>query len=388
MNSLTEDLWSIILARLPLKSIITSKLVCKQWKSIVESPYFRKSLYQNLHSSSWSLLVWDDKKDVGTTLYGCEPSIGSYILSFLTNKFEIQRDKYEYSVWDYTDVGLILVSEVSKKPSILINAVYVANPVSQDCIELPSHLKEYVFPLGIVTRTENGVVLDYKVVLLDFGNVNENMEISLLIYSSETGLWSLSIVHLPSSLYYQYFYRSISLNGNLYWLNRNSDNEDVIVSHDFYATGTDSDRCRVTLYPDSGKHPKFRRGCTISQGFLMYMNVVSITKDDGSLEDKLSIWKLKSGEWQLVSEISVDCVNPSFDHIPVTINSVDAKTVYFWNRKHQSLVAANICNGKFVLHSELEHSGRSPNSFECFKRSDCPSFVLPQWLHLTPVRGV
>ncbi|CAL9242747.1 unnamed protein product [Arabidopsis halleri] len=56
--------------------------------------------------------------------------------------------------------------------------------------------------------------------------------------------------------------------------------------------------------------------------------------------------------------------------------------------KHQILVAANICNGKFVLHSELEHSGRSPNSFECFKRSDCPSFVLPQWLHLTPVRGV
>ncbi|KAG7537175.1 Galactose oxidase/kelch beta-propeller [Arabidopsis suecica] len=381
MNSFTEDLWSIILARLPLKSITTSKLVCKQWKSIVESPYFRKSLYQNLHSSSWSLLVWDDKKDLGTTLYGCEPSIGSYISSFLNNKFEIQRHKYEYLIWDYTDVGLILISEVSKKPSFRNSTVYVANPVSQDCVKLPSHLIENVYPLGIVTRTENGVVLDYKVVLLAFGDVKEKMEISLLIYSSETGLWSLSIVHLPSSLYYGYFFRSISLNGNLYWLNRNSDNEDVIVSHDFYATGTDSDRFRVTRFPDSGKHPKFKRACTIFQGFLMYMNVVSITKDDGSLEDKLIIWKLKSGEWQLVSEISADFVNPGFDHIPVTINSVDAKTVYFWNRKHKSLVAANLCNGKFVLHSELEHSGRSPNSVECIIRSDCPSFVLPRWLY-------
>ncbi|EFH39332.1 hypothetical protein ARALYDRAFT_359163 [Arabidopsis lyrata subsp. lyrata] len=289
MNSFTEDLWSIILARLPLKSITTSKLVCKQWKSIVESPYFRKSLYQNLHSSSWSLLVWDDKKDLGTTLYGCEPSMGSYISSFLNNKFEIQRHKYVYLIRDYTDVGLILISEVSKKPSFRNSTV---------------------------------------------------------------------------------------------------DNEDVIVSHDFYATGTDSDRFRVTRFPDSGKHPKFKRACTIFQGFLMYMNVVSITKDDGSLEDKLIIWKLKSGEWQLVSEISADFVNPGFDHIPVTINSVDAKTVYFWNKKHKSLVSANLCNGKFVLHSELEHSGRSPNSVECIIRSDCPSFVLPRWLYLIPVRSV
>ncbi|CAE6229762.1 unnamed protein product [Arabidopsis arenosa] len=380
MNSFTEDIWSIILARLPLKSITTSKLVCKQWKSIVESPYFRKSLYQNLHSSSWSLLTWGDKADFFATLslYGCEPSMGSYNLSFLTNKFEIQRDKYDYPIWTYTDVGLILISEVS------ISAVYVANPVSQDCVKLPSQVKDYAFPLGIVTRTENGIVLDYKVVLLDING----KEISFLIYSSETGLWSLSIVHLPTSLGYRYLSRSISLNGNLYWLNHNSDNEDVIVSHDFYATGTDSDRFRVTRFPDSGKHPKFKRACTVFQGFLMYMNVVSITKDDGSLEDKLSIWRLKSWEWQLVSEISADFINAGFDHIPVTINSVDAKTVYFWNRKHQILVAANICNGKFVLHSELEHSGHSPNSFECFKRSDCPSFVLPQWLHLTPVRGV
>ncbi|EFH61890.1 predicted protein [Arabidopsis lyrata subsp. lyrata] len=38
MDPFTEDLWGIILARLPLRSITSSKLVCKQWISIVESP--------------------------------------------------------------------------------------------------------------------------------------------------------------------------------------------------------------------------------------------------------------------------------------------------------------------------------------------------------------
>lgn len=383
MNPFTEDLWSIILARLPIKSITISKLVCKQWKSIIESPYFRKFLYQKWHSSSWSLLVWEDSTGVAFR-YGCERSMGCYILSFLANKFETERDEYRYRVSAYTDVGLILIRAVSKNQ--LISALYVANPVSQDCVELPSHPKDYFFPLGIVTRTENGIVLGYKVVLLNLSHRVGDMELSLLIYSSETGLWSLNTVHLPLSLYYQYFFRSVSLKGSLYWLNRNSDREVVVVSHDFYATGTDSDRCRVTLFPDSGKHLKFRRACTISQGFLMYMNIVSITKDDGSLEDNLSIWRLKSGEWQLVSEISADFINLGFDQIPLSM-SFDAKSVYFWSKKQKRLLLINSCNGKFVLHSELEHSGRSLSSLECpratkcIKRSHFSSFVLPNgWI--------
>nr|VDC91964.1 unnamed protein product [Brassica rapa] len=38
-ESLLEDLYAIILAKLPLTSIITFKRVCKQWKSLVESPF-------------------------------------------------------------------------------------------------------------------------------------------------------------------------------------------------------------------------------------------------------------------------------------------------------------------------------------------------------------
>ncbi|KAG2307410.1 hypothetical protein Bca52824_027158 [Brassica carinata] len=94
-----EDLCAIILSRLPIKSIISFKLVCKNWKSLVESPFFR-DLYlshnQKSHSSSWSFMC-----------RGCETEKFSrfFISSFLTEKFENRQGR----VVAYTDVGLVLI---------------------------------------------------------------------------------------------------------------------------------------------------------------------------------------------------------------------------------------------------------------------------------------
>ncbi|XP_024014913.1 F-box protein At3g28330-like [Eutrema salsugineum] len=46
--------------------------------------------------------------------------------------------------------------------------------------------------------------------------------------------------------------------------------------------------------------PIYTRSCTISQGFVMYTNIVC-----KGYEFKLHMWRLKSWEWQLVSEISL-----------------------------------------------------------------------------------
>ncbi|KAL1198924.1 putative F-box protein [Cardamine amara subsp. amara] len=143
------------------------------------------SLPQNSHYSLWSLLLRNDITDAQAH-YGCEPSLGSHILSFLTNKLENQRDQYR--IWSYNDVGLILICDVPKPYKR--RHYYVAKSVSHECIELPYHHNDYNYPLGIVTQTENGVFLSYKVVLLDFSG-NSKTELSFLIYSSETGLWSL-----------------------------------------------------------------------------------------------------------------------------------------------------------------------------------------------------
>ncbi|BAB02618.1 unnamed protein product [Arabidopsis thaliana] len=283
MNSLPEDLLAMILVKLPIKIFTTFKIVCTQWESMVDSPYFRDlflSIHQNSHYSSWSILSRCDEEVIahyGCNTWGLQRSLHFYISSFLTKKFETQRNNYK--VWSYsTDVGMILISE--NCICVKNRSLYVANPVSQECVEIPSHgyLKKVSCPLGIATRTENGVLLDYKVVLFNGSDTFRR----LLIYSSQTGMWSINTVDLTVSGFHNQ--SPISLHGSIHWIASTSHSEDVAVSFDLYATGTSSVQCRVTTFPDFGKHPKFTRSFSTCQGSLMYMNIISITKVDGSLE--------------------------------------------------------------------------------------------------------
>lgn len=168
--------------------------------------------------------------------------------------------------------------------------------------------------------------------------------LSLLIYSSETDLWSFNTLqsHLPlCSLNYT---NPISLNRNLYWVGISIDYDEVVVSHDFYSTGTESDRYQVTLFPDVERHPIIKRVCT-SQRFIMYMSIVSEHID---VEHKLRVWRLESGEWQLVYEISPRSDHywspfhsAGFDFIPLTINPFDASTMYMWSYMQGCVASTN-----------------------------------------------
>ncbi|CAN6861927.1 unnamed protein product [Brassica oleracea] len=331
--------------------------------------------------------------------WGLKRSLGSFIESFLT-------DKYQKSIHGrvraraYSDVGLILIhikSTVMEKGSL-----YVANPVSRECVEiildtLPIgfEMKEYSWEWGLVTRTENGYLLGYKIVLFD--NKWGDSKLSCLIYSSETGLWSLET--LAISIHYPYLGNPLFLNGNLHWLALNNDNQEVVLSMDFYATGRGSNRCRVSPFPDLEKTTKFKRTCTPCQGFLMYMN---ITKLDGSLEDKLCVWRLRSEGWQLISKTSPGSILTGFDYLPITIDPFDAKTAYFWSTEQESLLYINLHNGKFVIHNQFEHTSdghimislndpramvsvKSPIIINhIIKQAYFLPFVLPQWLYRIP----
>ncbi|VVB04301.1 unnamed protein product [Arabis nemorensis] len=395
MDSLPDDLWAIILARLPLKTITASKLVCKQWKSIVESSFLRElflSHHQNSHFSSWSLMCKSKNHRIqvlahyGCEIWGLQRSLKFYIKSFITKKFVNHPELYRQArVVAYTDVGLVLIRVVSLFKNV---SYFVANPVSQECVETdPPWFQpmNYFWPLGIATRTEkNGVLSGFKVVLL-FDAMPWKQSLSLLVYSSDSGLWSPETVDFPFAFVEQDYHNSISFNGDLHWLARNSNYDEAVVSIDFYSAGPGS--VCVTPFPDLEKVPKFTRACTTCQGFLMYMNVVSVTKDDESVEEKFNIWRLKSGEWQLVSEIA-----GWFNDIPLAINPFDAKSVYFWSKYGQRLLSFNFRNGKFVCTDKLEYSSegrisssvKGPKVVKYFIEPNFSSFVLPQWLHRIP----
>ncbi|KAF2570317.1 hypothetical protein F2Q70_00000268 [Brassica cretica] len=404
MDSMTDDLWAMVLARLPIKIFTGFKLVCKQWKSIVESPFFRDLfifVHQISPSSSWSLMCsyCITSEMVGhyqCDTWGLKRSLGSFIESFLTDKYQ-KSIHGRVRVRAYSDVGLILIhikSTVMEKGSL-----YVANPVSRECVEiildtLPIgfEMKEYRWEWGLVTRTENGYLLGYKIVLFD--NKWGDSKLSCLIYSSETGLWSLETLHLPYSLYYRCLGYPISLNGNLHWLSQNMDHQEVVLSMDTYATSTGSVRCRVTPFPDLEKTTKFTRACTTCQGFLVYMNIV-----DGS---KLCLWRLQSEGWQLISEISPDFTLTGLDYLPLMINPLDVKTAYFWSPEKEKLLYINLHNGKFVIHNRLEGRSNGPIMIPVndpkamislssgiertyiIERKQFVPFVLPQWLYRIP----
>ncbi|KAL0890907.1 hypothetical protein Bca101_014890 [Brassica carinata] len=120
MDSLTDDLWALVFARLPIKTFTGLKLVCKQWKSIVESQFFRNlflSMHQNSASSSWSLMsiMAIDHVDPEMVSYyyqcdtwGLKRPLGSFIKSFLNEKNP--NHKYlQVSAVAYSDAGLILI---------------------------------------------------------------------------------------------------------------------------------------------------------------------------------------------------------------------------------------------------------------------------------------
>ncbi|XP_024007894.1 putative F-box protein At3g28280 [Eutrema salsugineum] len=256
--SLTEDLWTLILARLPLKCIATFKLVCKQWKSIAESQFLRElffSHHQNSHSS-WSVM-WPDKagfrnkpKEVmahyGCKVWGLPRSLDSYVSSFINGM--TTKETQNVKVLAYTDVGFILISSKSVSGDDQAS-YYVANPISRQYVKIPPvprgpfHLRaRFSRPSGLVTWIENGDLLRYKVVLMDRSK-SEGGFLRLLIYSSETCLWSFKTLNSYGPLCYVDWFHPVSLSGNLHWYGLTSDYKVAVVSHDFYATGTESDRC-------------------------------------------------------------------------------------------------------------------------------------------------
>ncbi|EFH39088.1 hypothetical protein ARALYDRAFT_920231 [Arabidopsis lyrata subsp. lyrata] len=357
MESFTEDLWGIILARLPLRSVTSSKLVCKQWKSTVESPYFRHlflSHHQNSSRGSLRCAIW-----------GLTRSLGSYLSSFLTKTFETHNEKVR--VLAYTNVGLILIGLGSdlKNPTY-----YMANPISQQCVKIPPRplrplgQQEECFRPGLVTRIEKDVLLGYKVVLMDRTNIRTGV-LSLVVYSSETGLWSFNTLQSHPQLHYMSCIDPITLNGNIYWI--------------------ESDQCRVILFPNDGTGKKFPRNCTISQDFLIYMNMVYENR-----AYKLRVWRLKSGEWQLVSEIpSVT----SLEYFPLGINPFHGDIMYMWSKMDRHFSSINLYKGQIGRHNNLERSshGRTLR----FAREWDPDedriyipfisrFLLPRWLHPIP----
>lgn len=175
-----------------LRSIARFKSVCKKWKSIIDSDFFR-DLYASLNSSSsvsWSImntrtnsLSLEIVGHHGCERWGLTNSLGSSI-----KRYNSETTVTKTSVLSCADGLVLLYTETSEG----YPQYHVGNPLLQQWfqIPLPPHLSAFgVVRLqennkfsytGLVTEMEKGIVVGYKVVwILASGNVSKELTFCL-----------------------------------------------------------------------------------------------------------------------------------------------------------------------------------------------------------------
>ncbi|VVB15985.1 unnamed protein product [Arabis nemorensis] len=421
-----EEALVIILARLSLKSIARFRSVCKEWKCLIDSDFFR-DFYESLNSStssvSWSIMNTKNKTFAleivghhGCERWGLTDSLGS----FMRHKFETQVRKT--SVLTCTD-GIVLLYTETIEGSLMY---HVVNPLLQQWfrIPLPPHLSafdvvrlqenKHFFDTGLVTKMEKGIVVGYKVVWTLVPRVLSS-DLTFMIYSSETGAWKTENVRCVYAMFWCNLEYSVPHNGILHWISasRNSMDPDYVVSYDFYNNVGGTDGCRLIPFPDYKTHEGtrcFRRTITTSAGFVVYCNVFSY--NGGRI---IMIWRLVSrnrhpNSWQLSWRLDTNSslIGLGADFFPVVMHPFNSDIIYLWSRNKNGLVLLNLRTHKFTLHKESSSENKFMDGctmsisgckeymdsvYPCFFAKELlggdhnlyfSQYVLPRWLNPLP----
>ncbi|AAF76445.1 Contains Ribosomal S17 PF/00366 and DLH PF/01738 domains [Arabidopsis thaliana] len=413
-----------ILARLPLRSIARFKSVCKRWKSVIESDYFRR-LFGSFHrssSTSWSIMFRTEylrEMTQAIGFHGCKTwdlpkSLVSYIMPFQEYP-NLPTSEYYYIA---SSNGLIwidvLVSRIKNK--VYSYKSFVGNPVLQEWVEIPQPPNPWVqdkhpwYPspysgVGMVTRVENGVVSSFKMVrtvqmeLID--RRDEGMYLwRVCVYSSETGLWTFKQVFSSRPVHGGRVDSPVNLNGVLYMWDRYmfSNGPGVLVAHDFY--GAD-DQCQVIPLPGANdehehehddEHEHVRRCLTTSGEDVIFIEVIHRI---------LKAWRLHNKEserWQLIWEVVMPSFISDVNCFPLAMNPFDTYIVYLWDRQHGCLVSGYLQAQEFIVHQESENGSSSEgdccrvntSGTEGYMEERCDGvlmlsqFVLPSWMDSVP----
>ncbi|VYS48636.1 unnamed protein product [Arabidopsis thaliana] len=413
-----------ILARLPLRSIARFKSVCKRWKSVIESDYFRR-LFGSFHrssSTSWSIMFRTEylrEMTQAIGFHGCKTwdlpkTLVSYIMPFQEYP-NLPTSEYYYIA---SSNGLIwidvFVSRIKNK--VYSYKSFVGNPVLQEWVEIPQPPNPWVqdkhpwYPspysgVGMVTRVENGVVSSFKMVrtvqmeLID--RRDEGMYLwRVCVYSSETGLWTFKQVFSSRPVHGGRVDSPVNLNGVLYLWDRYlfSNGPGVLVAHDFY--GAD-DQCQVIPLPGANdehehehddEHEHVRRCLTTSGEDVIFIEVIHRI---------LKAWRLhneKSERWQLIWEVVMPSFISDVNCFPLAMNPFDTDIVYLWDRQHGCLVSGYLQAQEFIVHQESEDGSSSEgdccrvntSGTEGYMEERCDGvlmlsqFVLPSWMDSVP----
>ncbi|KAL7156004.1 hypothetical protein ABFS83_03G113600 [Erythranthe nasuta] len=212
-----------ILSRLPVRTVITCKLVCKSWLELLETHEFAKS---HLSKSVPGLVVYQYDNYIKT-------------FEFEDDELDLERHGLHYNQVTKLDRrafitsphaaigiqgssnGCLFLREINTQP----NALYICNPTTREYIELPNEGFVYRYPTMVTYGFGvSKITGQYKVVnVYHECERDPHMQVLLRIpksfcrvYTLGTGKWRSVSPSAPLV----YNCRSIGafLNGNLHWL--------------------------------------------------------------------------------------------------------------------------------------------------------------------------
>ncbi|KAL6344459.1 hypothetical protein AAG906_039715 [Vitis piasezkii] len=176
-----------ILLRLPVKSLIRSRCVCKAWRTLISHPHFVKShlrLPQTQARTQFCTLNYGEPGDnyylvVGASTKDCEAfsddNGGALAFDYL---FDIGRFKYEVVLLDSCDGLLCLVD--------LANKIVLWNPSTRQWNQLPPNPNVLDF-LGCHGFGYDSFADDYKVFVVSM--LNPNFETVVDVFSLKSNKW-------------------------------------------------------------------------------------------------------------------------------------------------------------------------------------------------------
>ncbi|CAE5970354.1 unnamed protein product [Arabidopsis arenosa] len=403
-----------VLVRLPLKSLARFRSVCREWKLLIDSEFFRDYFISlNSSSVSWSIiqtrhhiLSLDIVGHHGCKTWGLTRFPGSFVSFFAETTIR------KLQVLACTDGLVLIYAEASDGTPMH----YVGSPLFQEWFQIPFppyiHLQDDVGlhdhkrfnDSGLVTKMQSGTVVSYKVVWLI---AHAFAKVDFGIYSSDTGEWEIKKVTCLHSPFWFSHQKSIALNGILHWLcNFNTS----FVAYDFYGDH-DDDACDIIHFPDSGKDDElrcFRRTLSTSEGSIVYFNEFG---ENGNRI--LRVWRLVKytdgpEAWQLFWEVSlVSLIDLGIYYFPVVMHPLNSEIIYLWSRNKTGMVLFNLRTHVFSLHKESEDETKCmdgctlsfnrcseymesmygyffPSSYGGTNCLFASQYVLPRWLHRLP----
>ncbi|CAN8258287.1 unnamed protein product [Cochlearia groenlandica] len=408
-----------ILSRNPLKSIARFRSVSKEWRSLLDSDFFRNHyISSSSSSSSWSIIQTNPHKlsleivgHHGCDTWGLTRSPASYMSFFsettITKLLVLSCVDGLVSIYAETNLGSPLY--------------YIGNPLFREWFKIPlppflSSLdfeglkkdKDRFSDNGLVTKVEKGI-LSYKVVWILRPDLSLS-KLSFVVYSSETGMWVKKDVSFAALLCPNVSSSSIALNGILHWLSDEPRDASSVVAYDLYGDGGGGDRLCMIRFPSKDDESRsFKRTFSTSGGSVVYFN--EFFKGGNRT---FRVWKLVSykdgGSWEVLWSWEIDFF--SFDELgcgyfPVVMHPLNSEIIYLWSKQQRGMVLFNLRTHVLRIHKETADENKCmdgcvlsfngckeymdniytygfPRNLHYPNLLNFSQYVLPRWLHRLP----